>query len=388
MKEKKETEVMPYTPYESSIYRKSNFLISAKYKSTLLENKILAISFFKVKEDEDGDLISELTTPEIRKILGKSNGSLFDQLKDCATGLASRQMSMYNKESNEFAIVNIVQTARYKNGVFSISYNKELRKFLYNLQSNYTNLNVTVLMRFRSVYSFRLYELLKSKAFYPKNSQQTGNVFNITYSLSELKLELGAVNSNSSKVQKFLVGRAPDFDKAVEVAEEKTFNRWSDFKAKVLEVAIKEINGMPETEMNISYDVGRKGVGGKIHEVYFTVVLTGKMPKSEDAVVEEESPKMENMSMELILNCNNLMMDQKLSFMDLNSIIVAGNADYEKIKAAYELCKKQKNVQNFVGWMVSALKNDYQDTVKNPFNEFEQNEYDMDELEKEIVSNL
>ena len=268
MKEKKEMEVMPY---ESSIYRKSNFLISAKYKSTLLENKILAISSFKVKEDESGDLTSELTTAEIRKILGMSDDSLADQLKDCAAGLEARQMSMYNKESSEFEIVNIVQTAEYENDVFSICYNKELREFLYNLQSNYTNLNVNVLVRFSSVYSFRLYELLKSKA-YPKSSQQTDNVFNIVYSLSELKLELGAVNSDSSKVQKFLVGQSPDFDKAVEVAEEKVSNRWSNFREEVLEVAIKEINGMPETEMNISYDVGGKKVESEIHEVYFTVV--------------------------------------------------------------------------------------------------------------------
>lgn len=381
-------------PYENSFYKKSNFLISAKYKSTLLENKLLAISLFRVREDDNGDLLSEITTPEIRKILGKSNGSLFDQLKLCAKGFASRQISMYNKENNEFAIVNIIATASYQNGVFCIRYNKDIKNFLYNLQSNYTNLNVGVLMKFRSVYSFRLYELLKSKAYYPKNAQETGNIFKITYSLAELKLELGAVNSNTTKVQKLLVGKNPDFEKAVEVAEEKTFSRWSDFKAKVLEVAIKEINGMPETEMYITYDVGRKGVGGKIHEVYFTVELLNckkRETSQNDSIVDVESinPNLEKITMELILNCNNLMKDQNLSFSDLNAIILAGAADYEKIKEKYALYKKQKDVNNFVGWMVAALRNGYGDVRKNPFNEFMESgeEVDWDAFERDFVSN-
>ena len=45
MAEKKESGsgVVPFIPSEINIYPKSNFLIGSKYKSTLLENKIMAV---------------------------------------------------------------------------------------------------------------------------------------------------------------------------------------------------------------------------------------------------------------------------------------------------------------------------------------------------------
>ncbi|MBO5621939.1 MAG: hypothetical protein J5959_09965, partial [Butyrivibrio sp.] len=52
----------------NSKYSKSNFLIGAKYKSTLLENQILAISLSNAKDfhkDEKGILVSTIQAKDI-----------------------------------------------------------------------------------------------------------------------------------------------------------------------------------------------------------------------------------------------------------------------------------------------------------------------------------
>ena len=83
-----------------------------------------------------------------------------------------------------------------------------------------------------------------------------------------------SVNSSYDRVQRVLKGSSPDYDKAVEAAKEKTFARWGDFKDRVIDVAVNEINSMPEACMNVSYELGKAGRGGKVYEVSFIVKLT------------------------------------------------------------------------------------------------------------------
>ena len=88
-------------PFEEVEYKKSNFLIGAKYKSSLLENKILAVSLTKVRKDENGQLISTVTASELKKYMKKTNGSFYDQLYCCADNLANRQIVMEDRENNK-----------------------------------------------------------------------------------------------------------------------------------------------------------------------------------------------------------------------------------------------------------------------------------------------
>lgn len=375
-------------PFEEIEYKKSNFLIGAKYKSSLLENKILAVSLTKVRKDENGQLISTVTASELKKYMKKTNGSFYDQLYSCADNLANRQIVMEDRENNKFMILNIVQTALYDNGKFIIKYNSDLEKYLYGLQQNFTKLSLPVMMSFKSVYSFRLYELLKSKAYYPRDKKKTENLFRITFSLSELKLDLGAVNSSYDRVQKILKSSSPDYDKAVEAAKEKTFARWGDFKDRVIDVAVKEINSLPEACMNVSYELGKSGRGGKVYEVAFIVKLTNGMAEfMEPDVVIVPAITADINVVEMI---DNLLENEDMRVKDIKAIAVAAENNFERVKNAYDIYRKQKaKAANFTGWMIAAIKNGYKDSKKylgNSFHDFEQNEYDFEQLEMQLLS--
>lgn len=376
-------------PFEEVEYKKSNFLISAKYKSSLLENKILAASLTKVRKDESNQLISTVTASELKKYMKKTNGSFYDQLYSCADNLANRQIVMEDRENNKFMILNIVQTAFYDNGKFTIKYNSDLEKYLYGLQQNFTKLSLPVMMSFKSVYSFRLYELLKSKAYYPRDKKKAENLFRITFSLSELKLDLGAVNSSYDRVQRVLKSSAPDYDKAVEAAKEKTFARWGDFKDRVIDVAVKEINSLPEACMNVSYELGKAGRGGKVYEVSFIVKLTNGM-----ADIEEPEVVLQDMvtaDMSIVEKIDSLLENEDMRVKDIKAIAIAAENDYNRVENAYDIYRKQNvKAANFTGWMIAAIRNGYKASRKysgSSFHDFEQNEYDFDQLEMELVSN-
>lgn len=376
-------------PFEDIEYKKSNFLISAKYKSSLLENKILAVSLTKVRKDENGQLISTVTASELKKYMKKTNGSFYDQLYSCADNLTNRQIVMEDRENNKFMILNIVQTALYDNGRFTIKYNSDLERYLYGLQQNFTKLSLPVMMSFKSVYSFRLYELLKSKAYYPRDKKRAENLFRITFSVSELKLDLGAVNSSYDRVQRVLKSSSPDYDKAVEAAREKTFARWGDFKDRVIDVAVKEINSLPEACMNVSYELGKSGRGGKVYEVAFIVRLINTASELVEPDVIFKDVLTAEMS--VVEKIDSLLEDEDMRVKDIKAIAIAAGNDYSRVENAYTVYRKQKvKAANFTGWMIAAIQNGYKESKKfsaNSFNDFEQNTYDFDQLELELLSN-
>lgn len=376
-------------PFEDIEYKKSNFLISAKYKSSLLENKILAVSLTKVRKDENGQLISTVTASELKKYMKKTNGSFYDQLYSCTDNLTNRQIVMEDRENNKFMILNIVQTALYDNGRFTIKYNSDLERYLYGLQQNFTKLSLPVMMSFKSVYSFRLYELLKSKAYYPRDKKRAENLFRITFSVSELKLDLGAVNSSYDRVQRVLKSSSPDYDKAVEAAREKTFARWGDFKDRVIDVAVKEINSLPEACMNVSYELGKSGRGGKVYEVAFIVRLMNTAAELVEPDVIFKDVLTAEMS--VVEKIDSLLEDEDMRVKDIKAIAIAAGNDYSRVENAYTIYRKQKvKAANFTGWMIAAIQNGYKESKKfsaNTFNDFEQNTYDFDQLELELLSN-
>ena len=200
---------------------------------------------------------------------------------------------------------------------------------------------------------------------------------------------LTAVNSSYDRVQRVLKSSSPDYDKAVEAAKEKTFARWGDFKDRVIDVAVKEINSLPEACMNVSYELGKSGRGGKVYEVSFIVKLTSGISQMEEPDVVF-SPSI-TADMNIVEMIDNLLEDEDMRVKDIKAIAIAAENDFERVQNAYDIYKKQKvRAANFTGWMIAAIKNGYTASKKytgSSFHDFEQNEYDFDQLEMELLSN-
>lgn len=381
--------------YQNSDYVKSNFLIGAKYKSSLLENKVMAISLNKIKdaeEDKEGTLIVRLKASELKKLLDSKSGSFYSQLDKVGSSMTGRVIGMSDPENERFHYMSVINNAHYENGVLTLEYNKNLNGYLKNIKQNFTKLNLETMLDFKSVYSFRLYELLKSRAYYPKGVNRKDNSFKVTYDLAELKLDLGVINAELANVKKILNDSAkPNYEAALEAAPEKVFTTWFEFRRNCIDVAVKEINSKKDrTEMFVSYEPRKSGQGGKVYAVDFYIQLYKNNTKDDPETKVKAEDLTEDEKLNFYDEVRDLMGSQ-IKSKDAKAIAEAASYDMSIIKEKYGIAIKQE-VDNLVGFMISAIRNDYTDmpsdrkkTGKASFNDFKQRTYDYEELEKDAM---
>lgn len=383
-------------------FEKSNALISAKYKSTLLENKLLAISLSKIKsadtisikvgEGTTNVYVVEMTNSELVKLLGVNRHSLSTQLKKAASTMQSRTIGFTDNNGN-FAFRNLIIGTDYINGVFRIYYNPLLQQFFkdFDKLTFYTSLSLETMMKLKSVHSFRLYELLKKECYTPKykkvdNSQEYIN-YTVTFLIDELKLMLGVVNSELANVKAVLENAkygVPDYAKAVSVSKEKGLERWVDFKKVCIDPAIKEIN--EKTDIYVSYEKEKNGTGGKVYAITFTIRERNKNWNGE----KNTSAEFDNT--ELLKKVKELI-EENITISEIKAICKTANNNYELIKNAYDISRQQKKIDNITAWLITAIKLEYsqpkskKSSKSSNFNNFTERKYDYQLLFDEIKEN-
>lgn len=377
---------------------KSNYLISAKYQSTLLENQILALSLRKVKK-EGNQWTSTLTAEEIKKVLGKDYQAFYSQLKETAVRLLHNVIMIEDPEKKKFRGSNIITDCESEDGNFKITYNPSMHHIISDLKTNFTVLNLNVMVQFESVLSFRLYELLKSKCYRPKGVENSSNVYITEFGLSELKITLGAININHQYIANMLNGKeSPDYDKIMEEAYELSkrdstfkkpkFEKWYDFKRQCLDPSIEELNTV--SDLHVSYELIRSGKGGKVKGIRFIME-----PNRSQVEVMEPKPEMkQEITPDILLKCIkdvSEIMEEPVPISDIESILIAADYDVDKVRNAYEVLKAQTEVQNVTGFMIDAIRKGYQMPIKrtsvkkNKFKNFKEHDTDFDALAEELM---
>ena len=340
-------------PETNEILSRSNKLILSRYSATLVENKIMALSFKRVKLNKNGNPAVIFTTNELRKLTGVRGNGFYDQLKIAAAGLMNKMVYMEDEQAQSFSFINLIQKAEYREGSFTVVFTNESKALLYDLKSNFTSMSIDTLFSFKTNHAYRLYEILKVHEYKIGDNNKP---VEIVYPLSDLKLQLNCINTEGKKVKIELMKPHPNYDKIVnDLDTEKKFESWYEFKRRVLEKAIKEIN--QTTELNISYAPIRTGRGGKTTAVRF--YLQRKVVEKINTVKSKETTRSE-----MVGKVKEIIKDVNLSRKDCISLLKASNNNLDKIETAYELAKKQEDIVNFVAWMISAIKNEYEQPVE------------------------
>lgn len=328
----------------SEKYSKYNPLIGAKYKSSLLEQKLMAIALASSDRihKENGYLVQEFRGSELKRLLGVRGHAFYTQLDQAANQMKSRSIGVRDPEKEKFRYLNLITTVEYNEGVFRIEWNNHLEDWLFALKSNFTVLNLDMTLKFRSVYGFRLYEVLRSKCF-PKEKFESGEEFSVNYSLSELKLTLGVINAELDTVQRILNNTDhPDYDKAVNASPEKVLSSWKNLKNRAIEPAVKEINSL--TDMEIRYEAHGSGQGGKIRDITFFMKKSEAVESNQKPDVDKDDVIEETMDL------------AGLRLKDARSVCEAAEYDIDKIRKAVELSKHMSSIHNFTGFLINAVK--------------------------------
>lgn len=211
-----------YINYENSI-KKSNKLSMAKLNQGLTLNQMQLLAYAIFSTQQDGK--TEFRKYEFQDKFGIEKYQTMHAKKD-AQGLLGLQFSIEDLENDYFEYWNVFSSIRYKNGLFNFRWNEEFIPHILELKDKYVMTDLTVTAKFKSGFSWILYEYLKA---------------NYGYWVKEI--------SKEALMKLFAVENRKSYMKSA-----------AQFKRGVLEVAIDEINEF--TELEVWYT--EKKTGNKI----------------------------------------------------------------------------------------------------------------------------
>jgi len=211
---------------------KANKIIEARYKLSLLEQKLLILMASLINLEDKAFKYYRVNVQDIIRIMeikSTEYGGIYDTIKRVCKQLASKPISIEN-ENGGWLIINWVASVEYlpREGVIEFEFSEKLRPYLLELKKAFTSYKLKNIISLNSGYSIRIYELLK----------QYEKIGTRTFEVDELKKILGV---------------------------EKNYKLFADFKRYVLEVARKEL---PE-KSDISFEYREKKRGQKVIWIEF-----------------------------------------------------------------------------------------------------------------------
>lgn len=399
----KKNELMDYRSQYADI---SNELARAREKVTLMESKIelLAISRLNSsdlktleKEDVNGKKYSchyvEINTSEIRALMGgRKDGHVYEETFKAAVALARKLYIIEDRESRQFNVKTVFEECPYSNGTLRVVFKPEMEKHFLNISEGYTHLNLGICFGFKYEGSLLLYRNLKSIAYtlppinYNLDQEELPSI-PMHYSLTDLRMHLGFVDIEQTKLAEEARKARPNWEKMAAAEKSPKYSRFSDLERRILTPGIEEINNTSDIYVTMDKETG--GRGGKIIGVTFHV-RRNKNYETSGAI--EVSAKVKSVLSE----------EQKDDFIDelreiidlktkeLKAIAEAAEYDLDRVKKAVKVAESTPKIDNYMGFLLKAIKEDWdmpKSKQKNAFNEYKQNVYDYEELESRLIAN-
>jgi hypothetical protein len=210
---------------------KHNSLIRSRYDYTLAELR-LVIAIASMIEVTDEDFREyRLSAKEFSELVDSKHKDEYGRLRELGEGLLSKPLKI-PRPANGFLICNWLSSYEYipKKGHIVCSFDPKLKPYLLQLKEQFTKYQLENILKFKSAYSIRLYELAKSW-------EARGD---FTISLDELRDILGIGNK---------------------------YKLYNDLKRYVLQRSIKEINALSDIKLSFK----EKKVGRKVTDLVFQV---------------------------------------------------------------------------------------------------------------------
>ena len=348
--------------------KKSNALISAKYRTTLLENKILAIALTRL--EVHGDSMWAMMYPgELKQILGNENDSnIYRKLKRIAKTMVGHHVVIEDGQGN-FKAFSMITNVEYVGRVFKIVFNKELIPYVYQLRSNYTTFSLATLVGFSKNSSWRIYELLRKEIYREKFT--TKEYIKKEYDIFELRFMIGLVNTDEEGVKRAEASGKSWEEIYEKYAIEKQYQTWYDFKTRVLEPAQKEL--AQKSDIRFEFKGIRMGIGGKVRRIEFTIwrnaiddviqqSLLHKVQTIEEKNSEYHQVSLTDTAFENIyckyVNHNALTRE------DIELMLEVAEYDGDKVERAIKRADAQPHLTNYIGWILKCIKDEYAEPIE------------------------
>lgn len=216
---------------KNSLVVKDNALINASYNLELTEQRLIMLAIINARESGQGitaDSKLEIHASDYAKLFNVSIDASYKALREAVNNLFNRQFS-YTAEYKRTGKTGIVRS-RWVSRIFyvddlallEITFAPDVVPLITRLEEHFTSYQAKQVAHLTSKYATRLYELLIAW-------REVGKVPQIE--ISDFRNRLGLLESE--------------------------YNAMSDFKKRVLEPSIKQIN--EHTDITVTYEQHKKG---------------------------------------------------------------------------------------------------------------------------------
>ncbi|MCG2575325.1 replication initiation protein RepM [Acinetobacter sp. ME22] len=216
---------------KNSLVVKDNALINASYNLELTEQRLIMLAIINARESGHGitaDSKLEIHASDYAKLFNVSADASYKALKEAVNNIFNRQFS-YTAEYKKTGKVGIVRS-RWVSRIFyvddlallEITFAPDVVPLITRLEEHFTKYEAKQVAHLTSKYATRLYELLIAW-------REVGKVPQLE--LNEFRNRLGLIDNE--------------------------YTAMSDFKKRVLEPSIKQIN--EHTDITVTYEQHKKG---------------------------------------------------------------------------------------------------------------------------------
>ena len=204
------------------VTKRNDLVQKSRYELTADQNRALLYLISKIKPDDTGTEVYEISLREFCQVcnIDPNSGHNIEYAQRAMQAIADK--SVWVKRGHKEILlrwlnhVELNQLTRR----FEVSFHEDILPYLYNLRTRYVQYSLENILTMESRYGMRLYELLKS---YEKLGRD------VSFSVDELRQRLGA----------------------------ESYTRYSDFKRRVLDTAMKDINECSDIEASYTTTQGK-----------------------------------------------------------------------------------------------------------------------------------
>ena len=197
------------------VVKGNDIIQKARYSLGLAEIKAFSFIISKIKPTDQVFCEYTFSINEYCRVLGieTNNGKNIQTVKKSLKSLVDKSFFLTLEDGTETSIswLNKIWIDKGK-GTIRVRLDDDLQKYVTGLYTNYTQYELLCTLPMKSSYSIRIYELLKSYSFTKRH----------TFKIDELKRALGCEH----------------------------YERFPDFKRRVIEIAVKEINTFTDLEVS------------------------------------------------------------------------------------------------------------------------------------------
>ena len=215
---------------DSNYVVQANNLISGKQSLSLNGAKILRTAIMQIQKDDEELKPYIISTGELAELLHIPKDNIYRVIDSVSDELMSSyaEARAEQGERKKFKKINWVSFCEYDSAVgFAIKLNSDMKPYLLNLKERYTQYTLDNILAMKSVYGVRIFELINEK-IKTRLIPKTG---------TDIEMSLQYIRECCNC--------------------EKKYDRFSQFKARVLDRAVEEINRV--TLFKVSYDYIKDG---------------------------------------------------------------------------------------------------------------------------------